>query len=791
MRRWLGRTALALLVLLVVLLAAGVIVLRGSLPALDGTVQARGLEAAARIERDARGSVTITAGTPADVAYALGYAHAQDRWFQMDLLRRAAAGELSALLGAATLDFDRELRVHRFRHVARAVLERSTPEQRTLLEAYAAGANAGLASLSARPFEYYVLRAIPEPWRPEDSVLAVLTMFVDLQGADGQHERQRGLIHAALPAAAASFVYGPAANWQAAIDGSRLDAVPPPSADVYDLRTLGKLDFAPPARRTRSRAPVGSNNWALAGSRTASGAAIVANDMHLGLRVPNTWYHARLCHVQDGRTVSDVTGPTLPGTPSVVTGSNGRVAWAFTNSYGDYADVIVVVPDPADPQRYLTPDGPQPYEVVEETIAVHDAEPERLDVTLTRWGPVIGRDPQGRVLAYQWTAHDPRAVNLDLASLATAANVDEALAIAARAGIPGQNFVVGDAAGRIAWTIAGQIPRRRGGDASLPRPSTDPTVGFDGWLAADERPRVADPADGQIATANSRVVGGPALELIGDGGYDRGVRTGQIAATLRDAGDGQTAEQQLAVALDDRSPFLARWKDVLAALLDDAAVRDAPRRAELREVLRSWSGRAAVDDAAYRLVRAFRDEVQRRTFYALIAPARAAAPEFAFRIPASYEGPLWQLVQQRPAHLLPPGHADWRAFLLAATDAALAELATECPRLAECTWGRQNTVRIRHPLSAALPPLARWLDMPDVPLPGDVDVPRAQGRSFGASERFAIAVGRETEGYYHMPTGQSGHPLSRYYRAGHEDWVEGRPAPFLPGAAEHTLVLTP
>jgi penicillin amidase len=791
MRRWLGRIAWVIVALVVVLAAAGTYALRGSLPELDGRVQARGVGAAVRIERDARGSVTVTGETAADVAFALGFAHAQDRWFQMDLLRRASAGELSALLGPGTLDFDRSIRVHRFRAVARAALERASPQGRALLESYAAGANAGLASLRTRPFEYFVLRATPEDWRPEDSLLVALTMFVDLQGADGHHERQRGLVYAALPEAAARFVYGPAADWQAAIDGSRLDAVPPPPRELYDLGALGPLDFAPPPRRARARPPVGSNNWAVAGTRSATGTAIVANDMHLGLRVPNTWYHARLRHVRQGQVVSDVTGPTLPGTPSVVTGSNGRVAWAFTNSYGDYSDVIVAVPDPADPKRYLTPDGPQPFETVEEIIAVNGGEPERLPVTLTRWGPVVDRDAQGRALALQWTAHDPAAVNVELARLATAANVGDALAIAARAGIPGQNFVVGDASGRIAWTIAGQVPQRRGGDASLPRLSTDPTVGFTGWLSGEARPRLADPADAQIATANSRVVGGEALAAIGDGGYDRGARTSQIAAAVREGGDRQTARQQLGLQLDDRSLFLGHWKDLLAQLLDADAVNGQPRRAELRDVLRRWSGRAAVDDPAYRLVRAFREEVQRRVFYALIAPARAADPAFQFRIPASFEGPLWQLMQLRPAHLLPPGHADWRAFLLDSADAAVRELADDCPRLAECTWGRQNVVRIRHPLSAALPPLARWLDMPDVPLPGDVDVPRAQGRAFGASERFAVAVGHEADGYYHMPTGQSGHPLSRYYRAGHEDWVEGRPAPFLPGTAEHTLTLTP
>jgi penicillin amidase len=791
MRRWIGRVGVAILVLLVVVLVAGGVVLRSSLPALDGEAAAPGLSAAATIGRDARGSVTITGATPRDVAYALGYAHAQDRWFQMDLMRRASAGELSALLGRATLDTDRELRVHRFRAVARAALASASPDDRARLEAYAAGANAGLASLRAAPFEYFVLRAKPEPWKPEDSILVVLTMFVDLQDHDGKREIQRGLIRESLPEAAARFVYGPASDWDAALDGSRTEPAPMPTAEEYDLRKLGDLDFAPPDRGARARPPVGSNNWAVAGRRSATGTAIVANDMHLGLRVPNTWYHARLRVESGGRVESDVTGPTLPGTPAVVTGSNGRVAWGYTNSYGDYADVIVVVPDPANADRYLAADGSHAFEYFDETIAVHDAAPEKLRVATTKWGPVIGKDAKGRALAYLWTAHDPSAVNLEITAMANAGSVEDALAIAARAGIPAQNFVTGDAAGHVAWTIAGRIPKRRGGDASVPRLSTDPEVGFDGWLAAEDRPRIVDPEDGQIWTANARVVGGAALDVIGDGGYDRGARAGQIAADLRAAGDRQTARDQMAVHLDDRALFLDRWRGLLVELLDDGAVHHAPLRVELRSVLKTWSGRAAVDDAAYRLVRAFRQETARRVYAALIAPARAAHPEFRFGAPASFEGPLWEVVSQRPPHLLPPGHADWRAFLLASVDATLNGLATDCPKLADCTWGRANTSQIRHPLAAALPPLARWLEMPALPLPGDGDMPRVQGRSFGASERFAIAVGHEADGYWHMPTGQSGHPLSPYFRAGYDDWAQGRPTPFLPGTREHTLTLRP
>jgi penicillin amidase len=247
----------------------------------------------------------------------------------------------------------------------------------------------------------------------------------------------------------------------------------------------------------------------------------------------------------------------------------------------------------------------------------------------------------------------------------------------------------------------------------------------------------------------------------------------------------------LAVQLDDRAQFLTRWKDLLIGVLDDGALDGQPRRAELAKTLKHWSGAAGTDDAAYRLVRAWRNEVERRVYTALIAPARTASPGFAFRAPPSFEGPLWALVSLRPAHLLPPGSTDWRAFMLSSVDAVLNDLAGDCPKLAECTWGKASPVHIRHPLSAAVPALAELADMPIEYLPGDEDMPRVQGRHFGASERFAVSPGHEAEAYFMMPGGQSGHPMSPYYRAGHENWAKGLAAPFLPGPAEHKIVLAP
>jgi penicillin amidase len=790
MQKIIIRVALVLLGVLVASSIAGTLLLRGSLPALDGRVRARGVLSSTTLERDASGVVTITGSSRSDVAYGLGYAHGQDRFFQMDLLRRAAAGELSALLGGGTLQTDRELRIHRLRAVARAVVAHSSPDQRLLMDAYAAGVNAGMGSLRTRPFEYLLLSANPEPWRAEDSVLCVLAMFLQLQEADAHTKVQRALLKDALPESVVRFLQAETPDWDGTLDHTGAGVPVLPGADEYDLRRLALPD-RDDTGRSRGRPPIaGSNNWAVSGQRTANGSALIANDMHLGLRMPNTWYRARVRWSAPGGASADITGVTLPGTPAIVAGSNGHVAWGFTNSYGDYQELVTVVADPENAQRYRTAEGTEPFGHAKERIAIRGGATEELDVQTTRWGPVIGRDAKGRPLALAWTAHDPAAVNFLLIELDQAANLGDALNVAVRAGIPAQNFVVGDRDGHIAWTIAGQMPRRRGPVVEV-RLSTDPSAGFDGWLGPDEHPRILDPSDGAIATANARVVGGEALRRIGDGGYDRGVRARQILDDLAAKPAGLKPADMLAIQLDDRARFLTRWKDLLTGLLDDSALEGQPRRADLAKALKRWSGAAAVDDPAYRLVRAWREEVERRVYAALIAPAKSASPGFAFRPPPSFEGPLWAVVSMRPAHLLPPGASDWRAFLLAAADASLNDLSISCPKLEECTWGKANRVHIQHPLSMAVPALSELADMPIEMLPGDEDMPRAQGVHFGASERFAVSPGHEAEAYFMMPGGQSGHPMSPYYRAGHENWAKGQAGPFLPGPTEHKIIFAP
>jgi penicillin amidase len=782
-----GRVIVALIggVLLAVLVAAW-LVLRASLPTIDGRAPLPGLAGDVIVDRDAAGVPTLTARDRNDLARALGYVHGQDRFFQMDLLRRAAAGELSALLGPSTLAVDRKLRLHRFRSVAKAVIARMDGSSRALLEAYVAGVNAGLASLGSRPFEYWLLGSKPQRWTAQDSILCIYAMFLQLQDHSGHLQLQRGLLRAALPAALSKFLEAGAPEWDAAVDGSTSEPPHIPDASELDLRSFKNLPIEPPDR-VLGHVDLGSNNWAIAGAHTSNGAAILANDMHLDFRVPIIWYRARLRSPDpDGL---DLVGVTLPGTPSLVAGGNRRIAWGFTNSYGEFSKVIRLAAAGDDPTVFATAGGIRRLDYVDEIIEVRGRPPETLHVPETPWGPVVGRDWEGRPYALQWTAHDPDAVNLNLLGLERAHSAAEAIRAAASFGIPGQNFVVADSAGHIGWTIAGRLPLRGAAPLAVPQLSTDPEVGFQGWLAPENQPKVLDPPAGFLWSANARVVGGDAARLIGDDGMDRGARAAQIAGDLRTTPGPFTPLASLKIQLDDRALFLERWRTVMSAVIERARLAGDPSQDAASRVLAHWSGHAAPDDAAFRLVHAFRAQVQARVFYMLIAPARKRAADFRFEIPTSFEGPLWQVLEARPANLLAPEYADWDQLLREALVAS-ERPPPACADLESCGWGKVNALRVRHPLSAALPLLSRFLDMPVVSPPGgNHDMPRIQGPNYGASERFSLAPGHEDEAYFHMPGGESGHPLSPFYRAGFSDWANGRPTPLLPGPAVHSLVL--
>ncbi len=351
--------------------------------------------------------------------------------------------------------------------------------------------------------------------------------------------------------------------------------------------------------------------------------------------------------------------------------------------------------------------------------------------------------------------------------------------------------MVGDVEGRIGWTILGRIPRRIShGDSRFPLRGRDQAGHWDGFYPSREAPRIIKPPDGLLWSANARVVDGPMLAQIGFGDYDRGCRAGMIRDRLR-ALDQATEADMLSIQLDDRAVFLERWRKLLLDLLRPEVVSHDRRRLELKTLLENWSGRASVDSAEYRLVWEIRLRIIRAALSPLTARCRQADPRFRLA-GLECEAPIWALVTKRPAHLLDPAYHDWEFLLLAMVNATLAEATRNGEPLARRTWGEKNVVRIEHPVSVASPLLSRLLslNMPAESLPGGrKDMPRVQGRTFGASQRMAVTPGRESEGYFHMPCGQSGHPLSAHYRDGHEAWIRGTPTPFLPGPVVHTLVL--
>jgi penicillin amidase len=781
------RVAAGFLAVAVIGLLAGWLVLRASLPDLDGDILAVEIDAAATIERDAAGIPVITAANRSDLAYATGFAHGQDRFFQMDLIRRQAAGELSELFGSAAVDADKRYRFHRFRARASHVYERLAPREKKVMEAYAKGVNAGLASLDARPFEYFILGVEPRPWEPMDSVLAVYNMYLQLNDSRATKEVRRGLAHRILPAEVYAWMYPQGTSWDAPIMGGPRAPLPVPAPAVYTIRDVE--DDAPAANEDGRYPLRGSNNWAVAGTLTANGRALVSNDMHLGHSAPNIWYQARLRVA--GETPVDVAGVTLPGSPFVISGSNTRVAWGYTNSYGDWTDAVLLQPG-ASAGTYRTPEGDREFEVYVETIDVKDGEPVEYLVRETIWGPVLDDVdyPDGEI-AVSWIAHKPEGVNLRLLDLETTTSVADALDIANTMSMPPQNFVTGDAEGNIGWTIAGQIPRKTGFDPLLPA-DWSLEHGWQGWLGPEEYPRVVNPDSGRIWTANARVTDADALRIIGDGGYDLGARAQQIRDGLF-ARDTFSPEDMLAIQYDDRALFLSRWRDLLLDVLDEDVTSSDAALAEYRALVESWIPRASPESVGYRLVRAFRLEVERRVFHALMAPVRAAyGDDVRLRVSNQFEGPLWALVTEQPMHLLPANYDSWQQLMVAAVRQNIEWFDTnyEGP-LSERTWGERNTASIRHPLSRGIPVLGGYLDMPADPLNGDLDMPKAQGPGFGASQRYAVYPGDEARSILHMPTGQSGHPLSDFYDRGHSNWVQGLPSPFLPGTAVHTLTLTP
>lgn len=790
------RLQLLVSVLSVLLLLAVVVAgwfwwrLRASLPPLDGNLAVAGLTAPVQIERDALGVPTLTGASRIDVARATGFLHAQDRFFQMDLLRRSGAGELAELFGPAALAYDRAHRLHGFRRTAEQALARLDADHRALLVAYTDGINAGLSALHTSPWEYLMLRRDPRPWRPEDCFLVVYAMWFDLQNSTGHMERNLDALRQTLGSAAVSFFAPRGTSWDAALDGSTFPTAPLPPLRLRAPEDKKEASFP----LVPEPLPVGSNNFAMTGAHTATGGALLASDMHLGLNVPTVWYRVVLAWTDEKSAQHRLVGVTLPGMPFLISGSNGHLAWGYTNSYIDTSDVVVLETENTARAFYRTTNGYKEIIDRPERISVRGEEPVAFIARWTEWGPIVGTDDDGHYLVLRWNAHDAEATDIVPMELETALTVDDAVAIGHRAGMPNQNLLVADITGAIGWTVTGRIPNRVGYDGRYPVSWAYGDRRWAGWLPADEVPTIINPPDGLLWTANQRTVGGEAYGRLGDGGFYLGARAKIIRDDLRHlvaSGKKAAPADLLAIQLDDRTAFLDRWQKFLLKVLTDESVAKEPARKELRSAVELWNGHAGADSAAYRLVRLWRQHVAARVFAPFFEKAAARFPEF---YPGNFqsEDALWTLVQEQPDRLLNPAHTTWNSLLLAAADDVIADADHAGLAPARLTNGQENTLSMQHPFSRFLPKmLASLLNMPAQPLPGGSDMPRIQSASVGASERMVVTPGRENEGLFHMPGGQSGHPLSPYYRAGHDAWVKSEPTPLLPGPTQHTLTLHP
>ncbi|MBV8658062.1 MAG: penicillin acylase family protein [Burkholderiales bacterium] len=797
MWRYLKWSACGLIALLVLMAAAVWLFMRASLPQLDGEIITSGVSTKVTATRDALGVPTISGSNRLDIAYATGYLHGQDRFFQMDLLRRSAAGELAALFGAAALPIDKAHRLHRFRARATAIIASMRPEQRALLDHYVAGVNAGLAALKARPFEYGLVGQAPQPWRDEDSLLVVWAMYFDLQGESIPRKLARGWVADHTTFDQWRLLMYRSTKWDAPLDAPAMerdamlmgDARPEWLGESKGKGKGAQSDVAVSETDTM----VGSNNMAVSGARTVNGAAIIENDMHLGIRLPHIWYRAEMLLQNPNGPPTRLIGVTLPGLPVVVAGSNGHVAWGFTNSYGDYLDLIKLNVDPANPLRYRVGQQWRTAQAITERIEVKGAPPVDETVRITEFGPVLtAGDKQ---YAVHWVAHELTADKMKLDGIEYADNLDRARDAANRIGMPAQNIVIADQLGHIAWTIAGAMPDRLASTAStVPYPAERATLGWQYLRAPGTYPLRTGPDVTTLWTANSRqLANDDDYAVLGDGGADMGARAQQLRDDLNRLVSNADERGVYAITLDDRAVYMETWRQRLLTLLDKDAIQGNTRRTEFRRLLvENWSGHASVDSAGYLLTREYMHALYAKVFGRADEEMKHLGGGVTFAA-ASHRWPevLTFLLDLQPGDWQPPPYKTWREVELAALDAEIDTQIRQHGSLARATWGSRNTAQIMHPFAHFMPILRPLLAAPADMLPGDGNMPRVARSDFGQSERMVVSPGHEEQGIFNMPGGQSGHPLSPYFLAGHEAWVHGEPTHLLPGPAEHTLVFVP
>ena len=763
-----------------------------SLPSYGGAETVRGLDAPVEIVRDAHAIPHIYARSPEDGAFAMGYVHAQDRLWQLEMQRRTGQARLAEIVGEAAIGTDRFLRTLGLYRVAERNFERLDPDVRAVYEAYAAGVNAWLETRSGLlPPEFQLLGHEPEPWRPADSLVWLKLMAWDL-GDNYWDELLRARLADRIDGAELQDL------WAQHPD----DPPPGPPAGAAAFHSAG-IDFAALDQAAAPRASgLGSNAWVVTGEHTASGRPLLANDPHLGLEIPSVWY---LAHISTPEF--EIVGATLPGLPLPVLGRNRNLAWGFTNTGSDVQDLFIERIDPDDPARYLAPEGSLPFTVRTETIEVRGGDPVELTIRGTRHGPVISdvldEDDEfleaGHVLALSWTALDEDDLSAQAVVRATTAPDGEGFVEAFRdLAVPQQNVVFADRDGNIGYVAPGRVPIRASGQGHMPVPGWTGDHDWVDRIPYEALPRASNPASGRIVTANNRMVPHDYPHYLTDD-WTAPYRARRIGALL-DARPEHDVASFTAIQQDLVSLAAARLTPVLLGLAE-------PSNGTVREALAmlgGWDHGMQRDRAEPLIYTAWLRELMRVLFADELGPVFEDYWSIRTEVIHRALGERTQWCDD-----VTTGGAESCADAVSrALEISLEHLASDYGgEMGAWRWGEAHAVQMDSRILGEIPVIGSWFEV-TMPTGGgretvnaswfdvtDPDRPFAQ--SHGAGYRAVYDLGDPERSVFVISTGQSGNPLSPHYEDYATPWRDGRYLPMLTDRATveenalATLVLTP
>lgn len=755
-------------------------------PEISGALRLPGLQYPVEVVRDAVGVPHIFAQTFDDAIFAQGYVTAQDRLWQMDLLRRLGYGELSEIFGVQTLETDREQRQLGFKRLVGWQEQNLPPDELHCLKRYSEGVNAFILRHRGHlPIEFQILRYQPALWSPRDT-LALNLWLGKLLSTSWDADLMRELIYTKLDRNIADQLLVEFSPDDVLVVGSD-NALPQrqsvsrmthPSSrkpqfhagsiELPELRHLLPLSSGEPGRWEAS----GSNNWVVSGGHTAGGKAILANDPHLPHSVPCIWYMA---HLQVPGAL-DVIGVTIPGAPGIVLGHNENIAWGATNLAADVQDLYIEKTHPLDPTRYLANGSWQAMEQHDEIIAIKGQRPERFRVKSTRHGPVI-KELNGRVLALRWTLLDEK-ISIPIAGMLNKArNWEEFLQAMQRFSGPVQNFVYADRRGNIGFANAGKIPLRRRGDGSVPVPGENDEYEWTGAIPFDELPRSFNPASGIIVTANNRVAGTSYPHFLTH--HWMSPHRARRIQDLLEAKSKLTASDMLEIQGDVYSSnHRLISKSILEAVsrLGEAAIPVATRTqfARITTQLQNWDYVARESSTGTALCEVFREVFLEDVLKDKLGEEWRAYHWF------NSSTFVENLLKTRNPEFLPKKYSSYEVFilncLLQAADRLTSRYRTIEPN--RWQWGNYLPVEFKHPLGQFWP-LNRFFNTGPVPQPGTPLTIKQTSSRVGVSMRMVVDFSDLDQSLNNITLGQSGQVFSPRYRDQFQHWLQARSFPLL------------